>query len=145
MSAYGFDLKFTRCMALAGFDHSYMHAASLFCNSTTIYSTLIAKVTMASVLDPTHSFPHPRQLAKICAFIGMHLHTSIMTCISRSIISGTGNKHLRGPVFVKKSSAASTRGVSFKPPPSIQGKVDRIHASSVDTFALFFFARLTAL
>ena len=145
MSAYGFDLKFTRCMALAGFDHSYMHAASLFCNSTTIYSTLIAKVTMASVLDPTHSFPRPRQLAKICAFIGMHLHTSIMTCISRSIISGTGNKHLRGPVFVKKSSAASTRGVSFKPPPPIQGKVDRIHASSADTFALLFVARLTAL
>ena len=51
MSASGFDQKFIRCVALAGFDHSYMHAASLFHNSTATYCTLSAKVTMASVLD----------------------------------------------------------------------------------------------
>ena len=51
----------------------------------------------------------------------------------------------RGPVFAKKSSAATMRRDSFEPPPPNKGKVGRIHDSAMDAFALLFFARLNAL
>ena len=47
----------------------------------------------------------------------------------------------RGPVFAKKSSAATIRRDSFEPPTPNKGKVGRIHDSAMDAFALLFFAR----
>ena len=48
--AFVFQLTAPRCMASAGNEQSYMHAARLFSKSTTIYH-LFAKVTMASAQD----------------------------------------------------------------------------------------------